>query len=109
MRFTLMQKVLETAARVYEDMTDQMTNPEIGREFWKYLKSRLLGGESRKIKVSDWVYDYVLRMDAADFERRYGPGLVNIKKSKDQMLFMVMSVTTMLQFSPAAESILEWS
>jgi len=25
------------------------------------------------------------------------------------MLFMVMSVTTMLQFSPAAESILEWS
>jgi len=38
---------------------------------------------TKKIKVSDFVYDKILSLDASMFDTKYSCSLTNVKKSKD--------------------------
>ena len=52
-----MHKLLNIAGYVYEELTDKFVDDkDLGREFWKYLKSKMLDDMTKKVKVSDFVY-----------------------------------------------------
>lgn len=95
-----MHKLLNVAAYVYEELTDKFVDDkDLGREFWKYLKSKMLDDMTKKIKVSDFVYLQILELDADAFDKKYDMKLTNVKKSKEQLEFVTQVVTQMLKCS----------
>jgi len=78
-----MHKLLTAADFIFQDMTDQMTGKDIGNAFWDFTKTKFLDDNVHKIKVVDFIYDYVLHLDSESFESKYSISLSNIKKSKD--------------------------
>jgi len=94
MRIDLMHKLLNIAGYVYEELTDKFVDDkDLGREFWKYLKSKMLDDMTKKVKVSDFVYLQILELDSEQFDKKYDMKLSNVKKSKEQLEFVTQVVT----------------
>ena len=89
-----MHKLLNIAGYVYEELTDKfIDDKDLGREFWKYLKSKMLDDMTKKVKVSDFVYLQILELDSEQFDKKYDMKLSNVKKSKEQLEFVTQVVT----------------
>lgn len=58
-----MHKLLNVADFIFEEMTDSFSGKDIGNSFWVFVKSKILDDTTRKIKVVDFVYDYILKLD----------------------------------------------
>lgn len=102
-----MHRLLTVSSYLYHEMTDEMTNHDIGCDFWRYLKNRLLDDVAKKIKVSDYVHSYVMKLDAKTFDEKYKCSLVNVKKSKVQLQFVVSNLTLMIK-NTVSDSIISW-
>lgn len=102
-----MHNLLNIAGYLYSDFTDDYSDEkDLGREFWKYMKSKLLDDMTKKIKVSDFIYDKILHVDDKKFEETYECKLSNVKKSKAQLQFVTNVVTQMLKYSD--NEIIDW-
>ena len=77
-----MHKLLTAADYIFEEMSDSMTGKDVGNLFWNFTKSKFLDDNTKKIKVVDFVYDYILKLDEKYYMEKYGVSLKNIKKSK---------------------------
>ena len=89
-----MHKLLNIAGYVYEELTDKFVDDkDLGREFWKYLKTKMLDDMTKKVKVSDFVYLQILELDSEQFDKKYDMKLSNVKKSKEQLEFVTQVVT----------------
>lgn len=103
-----MHQLLDVSGFIYEEITDSFDdNKDLGREFWKYMKSKFMDDVTKKIKVSDFIYDKVLALNTNEFDAKYGTQLANVKKSKQEMQFVVGVVTQMLKHSSSNE-IIDW-
>ena len=49
-----------------------MTGKDVGNAFWKFTKSKFLDDNVHKIKVVDFVYDYILKLDVDFYKKKYG-------------------------------------
>ena len=108
MRIELMHKLLNLSGFIYEELCDDFTDPkDLGREFFKYLKSKFFDDVTQKIKVSDFIYDKILEIDTKNFDKKYQCNLAACKKSKNQMMFVTSIVTQMLKYSSKNE-IIDW-
>lgn len=54
---------------------------------------------THKIKVVDFVYDYILHLDNGFYKQKYGINLEAVKKSKQQLVFVSEIVTKMMKHS----------
>lgn len=99
MRPQLMHKLLNVADFIFEDMTDQMSGKDIGNLFWSFLKDKFLDDTTKKIKVVDFIYDYVLHLDNDYFKSKYDINLSAVKKSKHQLMFVSEILTKMIKHS----------
>lgn len=103
-----MHKLLDLAGFVYEELDDQFNDQkDLGREFFKYMKSKLFDDIAQKVKVSDFIYDKILELDSEAFDKKYCCKLENCKKSKNQLMFVVAVVTQMFKYSKKNE-IIDW-
>ena len=94
MRIELMHKLLNVASYVYEELTDMYSDEkDLGRDFWKHMKSKMLDDMTKKVKVSDFVYSKILDLDSAAFDKKWDCKLTIVKKSKAQMEFVTQVVT----------------
>ena len=94
-----MHKLLTAADYIFEEMSDSLTGKDVGNLFWNFTKSKFLDDNTKKIKVSDFVYDYILHLDPDFYKSKYDISLANIKKSKQQMKFVSEIVTTLIKYS----------
>lgn len=78
-----MHKLLNVADLIFEDMTDTFSGKDVGNLFWNYTKSKFLDDNTKKIKVVDFVYDYILKLDSKVYKDKYNISLSNVKKSKN--------------------------
>ena len=99
MRLELLHKLTDVASYVFAELTDEHSDRELGKSFWLYLRSKLLDDTTKRVSVSEFVYEQILDMDDKAFETKYGVKLSNIKKSKDQLLFVSEVVTKMFKYS----------
>lgn len=103
-----MHKLLNLAGFIYEELTDEFNDSkDLGRAFFKYLKSKFFDDVTQKIKVSDFIYEKILEINAKEFDKKYDCNLTACKKSKDQMAFVTAIVTQMLKHSNKNE-IIDW-
>lgn len=103
-----MHKLLDLAGYIYEELNDEFDDSkDLGREFFKYLKSKFFDDITQKIKVSDFIYDKILALDTEKFDKKYCCNLSACKKSKHQMQFVTSVVTQMLKYSSKNE-IIDW-
>lgn len=109
MRIELLQRLTTVSSYVFEEMTDDKTETELAREFWKYLRSRLLDDMTRKIRVSEFVTEYVRRIPEKKFEKKYGVKLRNVKKSRAELEFVSGCVAMLLHYSSYGSKIIDWS
>lgn len=109
MKVELLRKLTDASSYVFEEMADRMSETDMAREFWKYLRSRLLDDMSQKVRVSDFVCEFIRKLPEKDFEAKYKVRLSNIKKSKQQLEFCCSCVTTMLHYSSYGSKIVDWS
>ena len=108
MRIELMHKLLNLSGFIYEELCDDFTDPkDLGREFFKYLKSKFFDDVTHKIKVSDFIYEKILDLPTEEFDKKYDCNLSACKKSKDQMLFVTSVVTQMFKYSNKND-IIDW-
>ena len=108
MRIELMHKLLDLASYIFEELNDEFDNSkDLGREFFKYLKSKFFDDITQKIKVSDFIYDKILSINTQEFDAKYHCNLSSCKKSKNQMMFVTSIVTQMLKYSNKNE-IIDW-
>ena len=108
MRIELMHKLLDLAGFIYEELNDEFNDSkDLGREFFKYLKSKFFDDITQKIKVSDFIYDKILALDTEEFDKKYYCNLSACKKSKNQMQFVTSIVTQMFKYSSKNE-IIDW-
>ena len=63
-------------------MTDRMSEIDMAREFWKYLRSRFLDDMNQKVRVSDFVNEFIKKLSEEKFEAKYKVKLGNVKKSR---------------------------
>ena len=75
-----------------------MTGKDVGNLFWNFTKSKFLDDNTKKIKVSDFVYVYILHLDPDFYKSKYDISLANIKKSKQQMKFVSEIVTKLIKY-----------
>ncbi|MBP5783978.1 MAG: hypothetical protein J6W16_00135, partial [Methanobrevibacter sp.] len=91
-----MHKLLDLAGFIYEELNDEFDDSkDLGRQFFKYLKSKFFDDVTQKIKVSNFIYDKILEIDVDSFDKKYDCNLSACKKSRDQMLFVTSIVTQM--------------
>ena len=109
MRVELLRKLTDVSSYVFEEMTSAMSEIDMAREFWKYLRSRFLDDMSEKVRVSDFVGEYIRKMPEEEFDAKYGTKLGNVKKSRQQLEFCCSCVTTMLHYSSYGSKIIDWS
>ncbi len=103
-----MHKLLDLSEFIYEEFSSEFDDSkELGREFFKYLKSKFFDDITHKTRVSDFIYDKILKINEAEFDRKYCCNLAACKKSKDQMLFVTSIVTQMFKYS-SQDGIIEW-
>lgn len=103
-----MHKLLDLASYIYEELNDEFDDSkDLGREFFKYLKSKFFDDITQKIKVSDFIYDKILELNSKEFDEKYCCNLTACKKSKNQMMFVTSIVTQMLKYSSKNE-IIDW-
>lgn len=103
-----MHKLLDLASYIYEELNDEFDDSkDLGREFFKYLKSKFFDDITQKIKVSDFIYDKILGIDTKAFDTKYHCNLSACKKSKNQMMFVTSIVTQMFKYSNKNE-IIDW-
>lgn len=108
MTLKLMHTLLDVSGFIYEEITDTFDDEkDLGREFWKYMRSKFLDDLMKKIKVSDFIREKILEIDAEAFDAKYGTTLVNIKKSRTQFEFITSVVTQMLKYS-SNNDIIDW-
>lgn len=108
MRIELMHKLLDLSGFIYEELNDEFNDEkDLGREFFKYLKSKFFDDITQKIKVSDFIYDKILEINTEEFDKKYDCNLSACKKSKDQMQFVTSVVTQMFKYSNKNE-IIDW-
>lgn len=108
MTLKLMHSLLDVSGFIYEEITDKFDdNKDLGREFWKYMRSKFTDDLTKKIKVSDFIREKILEIDAEAFDAKYGTTLVNIKKSRTQFEFITSVVTQMLKYS-SNNDIIDW-
>lgn len=108
MTIKLLHHLLDVSSYVYEELTDTMGDYDITKNFWKYLKSKFLDDNTKKIKVSDYIREELFRIDVKKFNARYSCKLQNIKKSKQQVAFICSCVALMFQHSAVGDNIIEW-
>lgn len=82
MRLELMNKLNSLATYVFEEMTSNDGGMDLARDFWKYLRSRLLDDMNQKVRISEYVYQYILNIDEKTFNTKYSVKLSNVKKSR---------------------------
>lgn len=109
MRLELMNKLNSLATYVFEELTSRDSGIDLARDFWKYLRSRLLDDMNQKVRVSEYVYDYILKIDTDDFDRKYDVKLENVKKSRQQMDFVCSAVSILLHYSDFGKMLIDWS
>lgn len=109
MTIDLMKRLVDMSSYVFEEMTSEKTENDLAKDFWKYLRSRLLDDMTKKVRISEFVRDYVLGLDEADFFSKYGRKISNVKKSKAQMSFVCSCISLMLQHSAYGVKIMDWS
>lgn len=103
-----MHKLLDLSGFIYEELNDEFDDSkDLGREFFKYLKSKFFDDITQKIKVSDFIYSKILSLDSKAFDEKYCCNLTACKKSKNQMQFVTSIVTQMLKYSSKNE-IIDW-
>lgn len=108
MRIDLMHKLLDTSGFLYEEFFNEFDDSkDMGREFFKFMKSKFMTDVTQKIRVSDFIKDKILTLDAESFDKKYNTHLVNIKKSKQQLNFCVAVCTQMLKYS-SKNDIIDW-
>ena len=108
MRLKLMNHLNLIASYVFEEITDAAAE-DVARDFWKYLRSRLIDDTSQKVKVSEYVKERILRIDSAAFGAKYGVSLANVKKSKMQTDFVCSAVAILLHYSDVGRTMIDWS
>jgi len=109
MRLQKLHQLTDASSYIFEEITDGYSDVELGRDFWKYLRSRSLDCTARKVKVSEYVRKRISSLDERGFERKYGVRLSNIKKSSEQLRFCCSCVSLLLQHSSFGEGIIDWS
>lgn len=109
MRIELLQKLTVISSYVFEEMTDDKTETELARDFWKYLRTKILDDMTRKIRVSEFVEDYIRRIPAAEFDLKYGVKIENVLKSRAQLDFVAQCVSMLLHYSSYGSKIIDWS
>jgi sulfur relay (sulfurtransferase) DsrC/TusE family protein len=109
MRVELLRKLTDVSSYIFEEMTDKMSEIDMAREFWKYLRSKFLDDMNQKVKVSDFVREFIKTLSEEDFNLKYKIKLGNIKKSRQQLDFCCSCVTTMLHYSSYGSKIIDWS
>lgn len=103
-----MHKLLDLSSFIYEELNDEFDDSkDLGRQFFKYLKSKFFDDVTHKIKVSDFIYDKILDLRTEEFDKKYDCNLAACKKSKDQMLFVTSVVTQMFKYSNKND-IIDW-
>ena len=109
MRLELMNKLNSLATYVFEEMTSNDGGMDLARDFWKYLRSRLLDDMNQKVRISEYVYQYILNIDEKAFNTKYSVKLSNVKKSRQQMDFVCSSVSILLHYSDFGKLLIDWS
>ena len=109
MRIELLQKLTVLSSYVFEEMTDDKTETELARDFWKYLKARMLDDMTRKIRVSEFVIAYIRKIPVQMFDAKYKTKLANVLKSRAQLEFVAGCVSMLLHYSSYGSKIIDWS
>ena len=109
MRVELLRRLTDVSSYLFEEMTERMSEIDMAREFWKYLRSRFLDDMNEKVRVSDFVAEFIRGLDEKEFSAKYKVSLGNVKKSKQQLDFCCSCVTTMLHYSSYGSKIIDWS
>lgn len=109
MRVELLKKLTDVSSYIFEEMTDKMSEIDMAREFWRYLRSKFLDDMNQKVRVSDFVGNFIRNLPETEFDAKYKTKLGNIKKSKQQLEFCCTCVTTMLHYSSYGSKIIDWS
>ena len=108
MRIELMHKLLDLSSFIYEELNDEFDDSkDLGRQFFKYLKSKFFDDVTQKIKVSDFIYEKILDINTERFDKKYHCNLSACKKSRNQMQFVTSVVTQMFKYSSKNE-IIDW-
>lgn len=109
MRIELLQRLTAASSYIFEELTREKTELDVAKEFWAYLRSRLLDDMTQKVRVSEFVEEKIRGLDPAPFEEKYGHSLSNVLKSRAQLDFVCCCVTTLLRFSSYGSKIIDWS
>lgn len=109
MRVELLRKLIDISSFIFEEMTDKMSEIDMARDFWKYLRSRFMDDMNQKVKVSDYVDRFIKRLPEDEFDAKYKVKLGNVKKSRQQLDFCCACVTTLLHYSSYGSKIIDWS
>lgn len=109
MRLQKLHSLTDTSACIFEELTDGYSEIDIGRDFWRYIKSRILDDSTKKAKVSEYVRARILKMNDRKFAKKYGVKLSNIKKSREQIDFCCSCVSLLMQHSSFGQKIIDWS
>jgi len=109
MRIELLQRLATASSYVFEELTNDKTELDVAREFWAYLRSRLLDDMTQKVRVSEFVEERIRSLDPAAFEEKYSVSLSNVLKSRMQLDFVCGCVTMLLHYSSYGSKIIDWS
>lgn len=58
---------------MFEELSEDefSDSKDLGREFFKFMKTKFLDDVTKKVKVSDFIKDKVLELDAPAFDKKY--------------------------------------
>ena len=99
MTVKLMHNLITTTDYIFQEMTDTMSDKDIGNDFWRFVKSKFLDDNQKKIKVFDYCYNVILNLDVEFYKKKYGVNIDNIKKTKEQITFCSEILSKMLKHS----------
>lgn len=99
MTVKLMHNLITTTDYIFQEMTDTMSDKDIGNDFWRFVKSKFLDDNQKKIKVFDYCYNVILNLDCEFYRKKYGVNIDNIKKTKEQITFCSEILSKMLKHS----------
>ena len=79
----LMHKLVQAADTIFQDMTDEMLPKDVGNLFWQFAKSKILDDTTKKIKVRDFVYDWILKLDNDTYREKFNINLEAVLLDKN--------------------------
>lgn len=109
MTVRLLHKLTDVSSCLFEELTDGYSEVDLARDFWKYLKSRILDDSTKKVRVSEYVRERIMRLDEKAMKRKFGLKLSTVKKSSAQLDYVSSCVSTMLHHSSYGQKIIDWS